>query len=343
MAKTLRVGIIGCGKIARVSHVPGLLAVPGVRIDALSDPIEAQMAVIRDEQVPAAVCFKDYRRMLDETRLDAVSICVPNRWHAPITHAALKRGLHVLCEKPMAGTLPEATRMIAAARKAGKILHINQSLRYRALYRTVTDLVHQGRIGEPLHVRCLRASGSTPDRRWSPGASWFVQKKEQGGLILDIGVHMADLLAWIAGPVTSVAALVDTRTPGIDVPDHVGALFRFASGATGILELSWSLPVGGGLLEIYGRQGRIRVGFDGGAAGGSSGIELTRKTAQRTSVSYPRLKRGIKSSFACFVAAIRGRMASPTPGEIGRDALALCDAVAKSGAQGRFVKVRTFD
>ncbi len=343
MANALRIGIVGCGKIATVSHAPGFAAVPGARITALCDLIDALTAAIRKEHAPHALCFDDFNRMLAEAPMDAVSICTPNRLHAPMTLAALKKGLHVLCEKPMAGTLSDATRMIGAARKAGKILQINQSLRYHALYQTVVKLIHEGRIGQPLHLRCLRAAGSTPDRRWSSGASWFVQKSEQGGLILDIGIHMADLLAWIAGPVSSVAALVDTRTPDIDVPDHFGALFRFSSGATGVLELSWSLPVGGGLLEVYGSEGRLRVGFDSGQADAGSGIELTRKGVRGTKTSYPKLKRGAKSSYACFAAAVKGRMPTPTPGELGREALALCDAIDKSGAQRRFVDVKRFD
>ncbi len=342
MANVLRIGIVGCGKIARGSHAPGFAAVPGARITALCDLDKSRMAAIRDEQTPDALCFDNYNRMLEEAPMDAVSICTSNRFHAPMAQAALKRGLHVLCEKPMAGTLPDATRMIAAARKADRILQINQSLRYHALYQTVVNLVRQGRIGDPRHLRCLRAAGTTPDKRWSPGATWFVQKSEQGGLVLDIGIHMADLLAWIAGPVTSVAALVDTRTPGIDVPDHVGALFRFASGASGVLELSWSLPVGGNLLEIYGSEGRLRVGFDAKHAAGGAGIELSRKSIKGTHISYPRLKRGTKSSYACFAAAVKGRMSSPTPGELGREALAICDAIVKSGSQHRFVKVKSF-
>ncbi len=213
MANVFRIGIVGCGRIARGSHAPGFAAVPGTRITALCDLDKSRTAAIRDAQ---------------------------------------------------------------------------------------------------------------------------------GGLVLDIGIHMADLLAWIAGPVVSVAALVDTRTPGIDVPDHVGALFRFASGASGVLELSWSLPVGGSLLEIYGSEGRLRVGFDCKNAAGSAGIELARKSTKGTHVSYPRLKRGTKSSYACFVAAVKGRLPCPTPGELGREALAICDAIVKSGTQHRFVNVKSF-
>lgn len=126
MPKILRIGIVGCGKIARVHQAPGFTEIPGVRITALCDPLESQARQIRDQHAPDAVCFTDYEGMLAEAEIDALSICSPNRLHAPMALAALKRGWHVLCEKPIAGTLAEATRMIAAAHKADRVLQMFQ-------------------------------------------------------------------------------------------------------------------------------------------------------------------------------------------------------------------------
>jgi len=335
MAGQIRIGVVGCGKIAKVTHVPRFNAVRGAEVVALCDSDAKRMKALQTEHAPDAELFTDFGKLL-RSGLDAVSICTPNDLHRPMTVAALRAGLHVLCEKPMAGTLADANRMIAAAEKAGKVLHINQSLRYHPLYVTVADLVHKGRIGRPIHVRCIRAGGRRPDKGWSPGARWFVSKEHQGGLVLDIGIHMADLLKWIGGDIVQVAALVDTRTRGIDVPDNVSALFRFADGGTGVLELSWTLPAGGGLLEIYGAEGRIRMGFS------EQPIELTRTGGKTPRTTFPRLKAGVRNSFQCFIDAVKGRAPSPTPGELGRDALALCDAMVKSGERRTFVKVRTF-
>ena len=332
MARQIRIGVAGCGKIARVSHIPALNAVPGAKVTALCDSDHARMVAVEKELAPGAAMFDTYPDLV-ASDLDAVTICTPNDLHCPMALAAFKAGLHVLCEKPIAGTLADADRMIAAAGKAGRVLHINQSLRYGPAYAKLADLVASGRIGAPLHIRCIRAGGSTPDKSWSPGAAWFVSKKHQGGIILDIAIHMADLMRWVVGDVAEVAALVDTRTRGIDVPDNVRALFRFANGATGLLELSWTFPAGGGLLEIYGTEGRIRTGFT------EQPIELVRQQDGKTRTTYPKPKRGVKDSFGSFVAAIKGRAPSPTPGELGRHALALCDAIVRSGESGRFEKV----
>ena len=337
MAKQVRVGIIGCGKIARVGHVPKLQEARGGKVVALCDPVKERAEELRDALAPDAEVFTDCSEML-KADIDAVSICTPNNLHCPMTLAALKAGKHVLCEKPIAGTLAEATRMISAAEKAGKVLHINQSLRYHALYVTLADLVHKGKIGDPIHLRCIRAGAASPDKGWSPGASWFVSSESQGGLILDIAVHMADLLKWLAGDVEEVGAMVDTRTPGIDVPDNVSALMRFKNGAVGVIELSWTFPIGANLLEIYGARGRIRTGF------GDEPIELTQIPANggKPRVSFPKLKARVKNSYQAFVDAAQGKAPSDTPGELGREALALCDAIAKSAKSGRLAEVKVY-
>jgi predicted dehydrogenase len=338
MSKPLRVGIIGCGKIADVTHVPGFLGAKGNRIVSLLDIIPRKTKALADKFMLDAERFTDFDTFM-ASGLDAVAVCTPNYLHYPQTMAALKAGMHVLCEKPMAATLPETTRMIAAARRAGKVLQINQTLRYLPLYQTIADTVHTGAIGIPLHVRCIRAGGTTPDKSWSPGAKWFVSRKAQGGLILDIGVHMADLMKWVAGDITQVAAHVDTRSKGIDVPDHVSAIMRFANGATGVLELSWSIPSGAGMFEVYGSKGTLRQGFTGDRP-----IQVVKPAMNGKSprTLYPKLKRGVKDSHQCFVAAIRGKAPSPTPGELGREAIALCEAIARSGDSGKFVKVKQY-
>ena len=332
--KQLRIGMVGCGRMAR-HHVSEIAATRGLTVVALCDSNRDRREQLRNELAPRAQTFASLDAML-KAELDAVVVCTPNNLHCPMSLKALKAGLHVLCEKPLAGTVADATRIVQAARRARRVLHVNQSLRYNAQYQTVANLVHQGRIGEPIHVRCIRASGRTPDKGWSPGATWFVSKKSQGGIINDIAIHNADLLRWLCGDVAKIAATVDIRTPGIDAPDDVTALFRFSSGATGILTVSWALPSGGGGLEVYGTKGRIRMGYS------EEPIELIRITAKGPTTTYPALKKRVPSSHAAFVNAVNGKAPSPTPGELGRDAVAICEAIAQAGKSGCFVKVRKF-
>ncbi|MBN8216194.1 MAG: Gfo/Idh/MocA family oxidoreductase [Spirochaetes bacterium] len=332
-AKPVRIGIAGCGKIATSSQIPGFLKSPNARITALFDTDASRAEALRASKVPEARIFNDFEALIRSGEVDAVTLCTPNFLHHPMTLAALGAGLHVLCEKPMAATLREADEMVAASKRAGRVLQINQSCRYAPVYRRLADLVAQGEIGTVHHIRCMRSGGSSPDVGWSPGATWFVSKQAQGGVLLDIGIHMADIMRHIVGEVDRVSAIVDTRRPEIDVPDNVTALFRFQNGATGVLELSWTFPAGAGLLEIYGSAGTLRTGF------AAAGIEVIKPGVPKpeTRIDTP-VDDGF-SSYASFVAAIRGEAPSPTPGEYGRRALALCEAIALSSESRGFVAV----
>jgi predicted dehydrogenase len=128
--------------------------------------------------------------------------------------------------------------------------------------------------------------------------------------------------------------LVDTRLPDIDVPDNVNAIYRYANGGTGVLELSWTLPGGAGFLEVYGTKGRIRMGFDGNA------IQLWRNSSdsEESTIAPERCP----NSQAVFRRAILGEEPSWTPGEYGRRALALCLGALESSESGAFVEIPAF-
>lgn len=333
----IRVGIVGCGKIAEKNHIPGFLGVEGFKITALCDILPERMAEKQGmfPELKAAACFTRDADLFASGTVDAIAVCTPNDCHHPQTLAACAAGLHVLCEKPMAASLEHATEMIDAAARAGVVLQINQSIRYNAQYQTVVDLVREGAIGEPFHIRCIRAGNGTPNRGWSPGADWFVQQAHNGGLLLDIGIHMADLLRMIMGEAECVAGLVDTRLKDIDVPDNVNALYRFKNGGTGVLELSWTLPGGAGFLEVYGTAGRIRMGFT------EEAIQLWQGTGSEGNVTFPK-PRPRNNSQHSFREAILGKAPSLTPGEYGRRALALCLAAAESSRSGKFVTIPHF-
>lgn len=338
MAKSISVGIIGCGRIAHVDHVPNLLNVKGVAVTNLYDIVDKKMCLLNDAFELNASCHASLDEILEQD-LDAVVICTPNSLHFPQTMAALKAGCHVLCDKPMAATTAECSRMIAAAKRAGKILHINQTLHYWSSYVTFSRLVADGAVGELRHVRCLRFHSSSPDVGWSPGAKWFVSKAFAGGIVLDIGVHMADAMKWVGGPVSELYARTFTINKDIDVPDNARAMMCFENGATGVLELSWTSAVDSGLFEVYGSKGTLRMGF---APDGKTELITVSKRSPMPKVVYPRLLKHVPTSQQAFVDAIHGKAPSPTPGELGRDAVALCEAVTKSGDTGRIVKVKQF-
>ena len=338
MAKTeqrlIRLGIVGCGNIAR-GHAGGYKKIRGARLCAFCDKEREHAEALRDEFAPNAKVVSDFDDML-ESGVSAVSICTPNAFHYAQTMKALKAGVHVLCEKPIAGTTAEATRMIRAAEKEDRVLHVNQTMRYHGAYQQLHRLSRKDRLGELLHIRCLRGMAVDPDELEAQGRAWFHSREHHGGIVLDLGVHMADVLTWIGGPVNRVAAFTDSRRKGTNATDHASALFRFESGSTGVLELSWDMPVGGTILEVYGAKGRVHMDI------ATKQIAHTRLTTRGERTRLYDLKPSRRNSFQAFIDAVRGVAPTDTPGELGRYALALCKAIEESGATGRFVNVKTF-
>lgn len=325
----LKVGLIGCGKIAQCHHATELLKLgKKAAITALFD-LKAENAekLKRDNSLDATIHGSVEALLASD--VDAVVISTPNSSHCELTLQALAAGKHVLVEKPMAAKLADADRMIAAAQKAGLHLQVNQTIRYLPVYAKIKELVERGAIGAPLHIRCVRAGTASPDKGWSLGAKWFVSKAFAGGVVMDIAVHMADMMAWYFGEVESVYASTGIKGKDCEVTDNVSALFDFKNGATGVLELSWTFPVGSGLLEIYGETGAIRLGFDAkGALELSSGGK-----------PYKAVKIGkVKGSHERFVEGVNGKPGAPCPVEIGRGALSLCAAIQESGDKRQAVK-----
>ncbi len=324
----MRVGIIGCGMITQRSHAPSFAKVEGVTITSLCDVAAERMAKVQEEHAPQAALFADYRELISSGLVDAVSVAAPVYLHHPMTVAALQAGCHVLCEKPMAMSQAESAQMVAAARATGKVLQINLSRRYDPFYQTIAGLIAQGRIGEPRHLRAIRVHPSAPDKGWSPGATWFVTCAQGGGVVGDIGVHVGDMMQWFFGEVRTVRALTATRRPDIDAVDNATALFGFANGATGVLELGWTSPVNRMCMEVHGSEGILL------AAAPGEGMQILRGDGTVEQITPDQYVTGARNSFQCFADAIRGSAPTPAPGEVGHAIQLVLDAILESGARG---------
>jgi len=241
----LRCGIIGLG-IGR-SHIRGYQSHPGAEVVAIADLDETRLKVSGDEfKVPNR--YRDAQEMLAKEKLDIVSVCTPNKFHRPLTLAALQAGCHVLCEKPMAMNTAEAREMLAAAKKAGKRLTINFSYRFHLQSWAIKAQVDAGALGNIYFARTMWLR-----RRFIPGlGGWFGQKEfSGGGPIIDLGVHRLDLALWLMGypkPAWVLASTYNTigkrvaEEKGVkfDVEDFGVALIKFQNGATLELEASWT-------------------------------------------------------------------------------------------------------
>ena len=193
--KVLRIGIIGAGAIAGDVHIPNYISCGSkVQVVAIADVVlERAEGLARRFAIPHA--FSSYEEMFEKVELDAVSVCVPNKFHAEATIAALKAGCHVLCEKPPAMTVEEAAVMVETAKKSGKFLTFGFHYRYRPEVEIAKRFIDAGEMGEiySARVHAIR-------RRGIPGWGVFTNKELQGGgPLIDIGVHMLDIALYLMG------------------------------------------------------------------------------------------------------------------------------------------------
>ncbi len=262
MAK-LKVGVVGAGSIAKHRHLAEYAANENVEIVAICD-INEERAKEMAKKFGAAQTFTDYKDLVNQD-LDAVSVCTPNYLHAPVSIAALEAGKHVLCEKPMATSEQEADEMIAAAKKAGKLLMIGHNQRFVASHQKAQEWIASGELGKIYSFRT--AFGHPGPEGWSADGkdSWFFNKDQAFiGAMGDLGVHKTDLIRYILGEeMTEVAAMVETSAKqNADVDDNAVLVLKTESGIIGTLAASWSYAAEDNATVIYAEKGVLRLEDD---------------------------------------------------------------------------------
>ena len=345
MSKTVRIGIIGAGGIAREAHLPGYIAQKerGVEVVAVCDVVPGKAAAFATKfDIPRS--YESYGEMLDKEDLDAVSVCTPNIAHKKATVAALGAGLHVLCEKPIAMNLDEGREMVEAAHKAGKVLQIGLQKRFEPESQTIKRFVEAGDFGDVYYGEATYLR-----RRGIPNWGVFTQKKLQGGgALIDIGVHALDLTMWLMGnpkPVAVMGATYDMfgKRKGVvspwgpwdpdkfDVDDMGVAMVRFENGATLILRASWAMHMD----NIA--QTRV-LGTKGGASTPPLCIykDMHGAMVNITPTTLPKYRAHTKE-VEHFIACVKGEAECLVVPEQVLDVQAVLDAVYRSSETGQQV------
>ncbi len=193
-ARTVRIGIIGCGGIANGKHMPALKQLPNVELVAFCDIIvERAEAAKAKYGTPDAKVYEDYRELLKDETIEVVHVCTPNRSHSFITVDALDAGKHVMCEKPMAINSAEAQKMLDAQKRSGKKLTIGYQSRQAAGAQYLKQEAKDGTFGEIYYAKATALR-----RRAVPTWGVFLNEYEQGGgPLIDIGTHSLDLTLWL--------------------------------------------------------------------------------------------------------------------------------------------------
>lgn len=191
---TVKVGIIGCGGIAKGKHLPALAQVEEVEMVAFCDILVERAEEAKEIYgTTDAKVYTDYKELLAENELDVVHVLTPNSSHAELSIAAMEAGSHVMCEKPMAKTSEEAREMIAASNRTGKKLTIGYQNRFRTDSRYLHEVCEEGELGE-----IYSAKAHAIRRRAVPTWGVFLDEEAQGGgPLIDIGTHALDLTLWM--------------------------------------------------------------------------------------------------------------------------------------------------
>jgi len=347
MAQAIRVGIIGAGWPG-TKHAEGYKAAGGFDVVAVADLIAARRRKLMD----GAGNLREYgnaQELLNDIQVDAVSICLPNDLHLPITIAALKAGKHVICETPPALSASEAKKLAGAAAKSGKVLLYASQRRFGAFEQAAKQAIDKGYIGNVQHVRASwMRSRSTP-----AGSGWWYldRARSGGGAMMDLGSQMLDLAWHLMGqprPI-SVFAMTDRRfrdaAPAdvkFDVEDFATVLVKFEGNKLLELSVSWAMNqpprrqgtgcrihADKGAIEVYTPQGPLLYRKFGPKGEATETALKTPKT-----VLYQAMMRHFKE-------CIHGTRQPMIGASEGMMLMQMIDAIYKSAESGKSVEIRT--
>jgi predicted dehydrogenase len=276
----LKIGIIGTGGMAR-AHARSYGLMKGVKTTCCCDiDRDKGEAFAKKWKVPAF--YVDYTEMLEKEELDGVSVVTPDRMHADVSIAALRRGIGVLCEKPMADTLDQAKRMLEAARDSKAVNMINFSKRNFSGLQGAAHFVNSGGIGKIVHAEASYLQGWIVTNIWGnwredPRFLWRLSDASgSNGALGDIGCHIYDLAGFLCGEISEIYCRTANYDKGVegnrigeyvlDANDSFVSAVRFAGGAVGTIHATrWA----GGFADrqfarLAGEKGTVE--FDSDAA-----------------------------------------------------------------------------
>lgn len=346
--KSIKVGIIGAGGIANL-HARYYKELPDVELVAVAD-IDEKRAVdfARRWGVPESNVFTDYSKMLKSVQLDAVSVCTPHAVHAKPTIEALRRGIHVNVEKPMASKAADALEMWRAAKESGKVLMVGFQTRWSPEIVAAKRIVASGALGRVYY--CEATLGGR--RRGIPGSPTFLKRDlAGGGVVLDLGCYAIDNVMYVLGfprPLSvsaSVEAAIGPQKSAVvecgwgwnpedfEVEDFAAAFIRLEGGCSMVLKESWAMHSNSlGSAFLLGTKGGLRL----------SPLEVYRDEwgyMTTTTLVLPQVDT-YGEKMRAFVEAVRKGGPSPIdPREIVIEQFIL-EAIYESASRGKEVEVR---
>ena len=263
----IKIGILGCGKIAQVRHIPEYAANPDCELAAFYNPTRK-----RAEDMAVKYGGKVYdtpEELLADPEIDAVSVCAANYAHAELAIKAMRAGKDVLCEKPMAVTLEDCEAMVKVAKETGRTLMIAHNQRFAKAHVKAKALIDAGTIGRIVTFHTTFGHGGPETWSINPGKNtWFFDKSKAAmGAMADLGVHKTDLIHYLTGErvvrTTARVATLDKRGENgelIGVDDNAMCIYEMTGGIVGTMTASWTFyGAEDNSTVLYGTKGIMKI------------------------------------------------------------------------------------
>ncbi len=333
MPDEMNFGLIGYGAWGRF-HARSIAKARDARLGAIVAQGDESAAAARADH-PEAGVHRHYRKLLEDPAIEAVAIAVPNDLHAEIAVAALEAGKHVLLEKPMATSLADCDRIVAAASRSGKVLTVGHEMRLSPQWGRIKALIADGAIGELQHVNV--ALFRFPYRQGSGG--WRYDRSRVGSWILEEPIHFFDWILWYLSDAGRPVRVRAIGTGDADMSAALSVQMRFPNGATAAVN-----QVLGGfehhqVVEVVGSGGAIRSLWSGimdRTFEPTASLRLKRAGVD-TNEAIPIERSGevfeLEAQAQAAVEAFRTGRPIVSPEE-GRAAVAVCLAAERSAREG---------
>jgi predicted dehydrogenase len=344
-----RIGLIGCGRIAGLRHVPALAGVPEAQVVAVAD-VDAERRAEIAGRLGVERTYASHEELLADAEVEAVAVLVPAALHTEVALAALDAGKHVLLEKPLALDLNDADRLLERSSASGPRVLVAYNLRWHPLVREARRLLAAGAIGTP---EALVSTYTSPYVYRDVAKPWRRARETGGGVLVEMASHHFDLWGYL---LDDEAAEVSAVARDAEEEDEAATVQARMRGGTLVTGLFSQRSLDHQEVEVFGTEGRLRLGvyrFDG--------LEVTRTPGRVGDVrgrlgAAARLARGLpgavreargggafiasyREEWRHFLAVSRGEAEPECTLEDGRRALSLMLAAAEAAASGRTVAV----
>ncbi|HWB11281.1 MAG TPA: Gfo/Idh/MocA family oxidoreductase [Pirellulales bacterium] len=338
MPSLLRFGLIGYGAWGS-HHARAISSVRGARLAAVcARSAERRQQAQADH--PQARLYADYRRMLDEEQLDAVSVVLPSDLHHEVGRAVLESGRHLLLEKPMALDLAHCDELVELARARGRLLAVGHELRFSSLWGEVKKRIEAGTIGEPLYA--LIELWRRPYRLGSGG--WRYAIGRVGSWILEEPIHFFDLARWyfagVGEPVSVLARARGKQAGHPELHDNFSAILSFPNGGYAVVTQTLAGWEHHQTAKITGTEGALWARWSGAMDRTFEPTFGLQSLQGERVVEVPIEKKSgevyeLVDEIDGFVRAIRDGTPPACTGEDGRWSVAMCLRAEQSLAEGR--------